>query len=246
MELVKCFLTYENIIDSGNVIYSKHQKGHKNFEYISISLLATNDVFTYCCSEKVESSKNTDITYYNTCKIKELAFKNDLNIRDIKKGIINKFHDNKLFLFIYTKKQYNNIYEMGNLIFNINNQLCDLEETIKVYFINNENDYLDYLLCVDELKYIKIGEKKIPIELEKEKQKFKYSASFGNLTSKLIRKKTIIDILKDDYNVKYYCNCDKYNNIYVSRNNDICYKCKIDSNKQIDDYNKCIKVLKSI
>ena len=242
MEFVKYFLLKpENFIKSDNIIGLYRKNNIENLSFVGV-WFPINCNFKYTICDIARNIYNRKIIDNNIEELKRLVFASNKNTNDVTNYIINKFNNSKSILYIITDRKFGKIDEIKDIIYSINNKLYKLGKTIKLYYIKSIKDLkkIRNLNDIKDLKYIILGENKIFIEFPGNRKKENYSITLKDLTTVLIGKRYIENLLLQIYkiNIKEYSFCDECENAakYIY----LCDKCKSKRNlgefKIIEDF----------
>ena len=141
--------------------------------------------FEYTKIENIKSKNFLEVTRSNIDELIRLVCACGINTAaDIENYIIDKFNNDNLILVTYNDNlKYNKTEELAYLIFNINNELNKLGKIIKLYIIKNTDNQNN--ININNLEYVNLGEKIIPVEIENENEWFRGSIKLFQLINRL-------------------------------------------------------------
>ena len=156
MELLKYSLLFPSSPET-NLIYSnvKNKSCTKKIGYYFVDDNYNRNVKDFSIYLEV----NKTVFENNINKLLNLSENlNKKNVDDMVKNTINKIN-NEFILYLLTDNEfnYNDVCEIPNIVYYINNSLFNLGEKIKLYNIKNLSD----LKNIDGLTYLTLGEKEI-------------------------------------------------------------------------------------
>ena len=257
MKLIRCFLLTDFTKKLNSYTLDKFDYEINNVQitvYVRIGF-PEDSIFECNSNRNIEIDQNYDIVEHNVNEIIKLALEDNADFTDITGKIIDKFNKNNLFIYTYSEIENNNISDIlniayltssindtnnkideinldninniGNLIFNINNDLYKLGKKIKLYNL-------------DKLKYITLGENEMSLELQKKNEHFEYSITLKDLINRIIGVSSIDSLLK-----RYYItNSKPPGDICYCEYDYTCFKCNCE--ERASKYEKCIKFLNKI